>query len=178
MYFNPSDTFQKAIRDKDIAALRALLIGIIGADPTFATNEYDDAYEFIQEKSIELNGEVLQIEETYKKQEGEYEKEDGWDEKYFQMQLLWFRYNFAPKERLKLIKEIGSQVYANKPTLGKSKKKNIEEQKKEKLKKDIVAITSGSDNKEIRVFSKKKNFWWLVVLVIVLLVLVCYLILK
>lgn len=176
MYFNPSDTFNKAIQNKDVGALRALLVGIIGSDPTFVTGEYDEAREYIKAKSDEIHGELLQIEEPYKKQEDEYEKEDDWDEDFFQMQLLWLRYNFAPKERLDLIKKIGYAVYENKPTLGKSKRKSVGEQKTEPLKKGKVAIATGGDNKKIRLFSKAwfaKNCWWIVPLAIGVIVVIC-----
>ena len=43
MYFNPNETYKKAILSKDVGALRALLVGIIGSDPTFATTEYEEA---------------------------------------------------------------------------------------------------------------------------------------
>lgn len=182
MYFNPSDTYQKAILNKDVGALRALLVGIIGSDPTFATTEYKEARKYIKEKSVELNGELLRIEEAYIKQEDEYEKAGGWDEEYFQMQLLWLRYNFAPKERLALIKEIGCSVYENKPTLGKSKKKSVEEQKAEELtKKGKVVMATGGDNREIRLFSKAwfaKNCWWMIPLAIGVIVAICYFIFK
>lgn len=176
MYFNPSDTFNKAIQNKDVGALRALLVGIIGADPTFVTSEYKEARKYIKEKSVELHGELLRIEEPYKKQEDEYEKAENWDENFFQMQLLWLRYNFAPKERLDLIKKVGCEVYENKPTLGKSKRKSVDEQKTEALKKDRVVIATGDDNKKIRLFSKTwfvRKCWLIVPLAIGVIVAIC-----
>ena len=94
------------------------------------------------------------------------------------MQLLWFRYNFASKERLALIKEIGCSVYEDKPTLGKSKKKSIEEQKTEEVtKKDEVVMATGGDNSEIRLFSKAwfaRNCWWMIPLAIGVIVAIGY----
>ena len=85
------------------------------------------------------------------------------------MQLLWLRYNFATKERLPIIKEIGESVYKNKPTLGKTKKKNKVEQANKEKKEDVVMTTGGGQSK-IRLFSKEwfmKNYLWIIAIVAV-----------
>jgi len=124
-YFNPDLTYDEAIKKGEVGVLRALLTGIIGSDPTFATTEFDEACEYIKDKSVALNGKELVITEDYQKQEDEYETEERqWDEHYFQMNLLWLRDNFCLTERLNLIKKMGKKVYENKNTLGKSKERS------------------------------------------------------
>ena len=122
-FFNPDATYSNAIQNKDIGVLRALLTGIIGSDPTFATTEFDEAKRYIDDQSMAIYGEKLEITEAYKIQEDEVEEAE-WDEKYFQMNLVWLRDNFNLDNRLPKIKEIGQFVYKNKTTLGKSKIEN------------------------------------------------------
>ena len=56
----------------------------------------------------------LTIEEPYKLVEGEYtkEKKEEWDDKYYFYKADLLRHNFALKERLPHIKEIGKVVFA------------------------------------------------------------------
>lgn len=184
-YFNPEKTYDKAIREKEIGVLRALLTGIIGSDPTFVTTEFDEAFDYIKKKSIDFNGEELVLTEEYKKQEDEYEKEKGeWDEHYFQMNLVWLRDNFCLSKRLPLIKEIGMTVYKNKKTLGKSK----EESRRRSLVEDTTDRTGRSDSKKgqtvrpagggykknrlsgsflNRLPDLVKDYWWLVLIAFV-----------
>lgn len=122
-FFNPDATYSNAIKNKDIGVLRALLTGIIGSDPTFATTEFDEAKRYIDDQSMAISGEKLEITETFKIQEDEVEGAE-WDEKYFQMNLVWLRDNFNLDTRLPKIKEIGQFVYKDKTTLGKSKIEN------------------------------------------------------
>lgn len=144
-YFNPEETYDKAIREREKGVLRALLTGIIGSDPTFVTTEFDEALEYIKKKSTDYHGEELILTEEYQKQEDEYEKEtEEWDERYFQMNLVWLRDNFCLSKRLPLIKEIGKIVYKNKNTLGKSKAESR-----------CRAVTESSINRPVRPDSKK-----------------------
>lgn len=123
-YFIPNETFDNAIKNGEKGVLKALLIGIIGSDPTFSTTEYDEATAYVNAKSEKVNGSVLNLLEAYCKQEDEYEKaQENWDEEYYQMLLVWYRDNYAV-ERLSNIKTVGKEVYKNKPTLGKSKRHN------------------------------------------------------
>lgn len=123
-YFTPNNTFDSAIKNNEKGVLKALLIGIIGSDPTFATTEYDEATAYVKRKSNEINGITIELSEPYSEQEGEYTKsKDKWDEEYYQMLLVWYRDNYAA-ERLSNIKAVGKEVYKNKPTLGKSKLRN------------------------------------------------------
>lgn len=122
-FFNPDETYNNAIKNKDIGVLRALLTGIIGSDPTFATTEFDEAKRYIDDQSMAVNGERLEITEAYKIQEDEVDDAE-WNEKYFQMNLVWLRDNFNLDNRLPKIKKIGQVVYKNKTTLGKSKAEN------------------------------------------------------
>ena len=123
-YFIPNETFDNAIKNGEKGVLKALLIGIIGSDPTFSTTEYDEATAYVNAKSEKVNGSVLNLLEAYCKQEDEYERaQENWDEEYYQMLLVWYRDNYAV-ERLSNIKTVGKEVYKNKPTLGKSKRHN------------------------------------------------------
>lgn len=123
-YFYPNNTFDKCIKNKEKGTLRALLVGIIGSDPTFVTTEYDEAIDYIKRKSKEINGSPLELTESYVEQEDEYTlPREKWNEEYFRMMLLWYRDNFAD-ERLQLIKKVGKEVYKNKLTLGVAKKMN------------------------------------------------------
>ena len=120
MYFNASEAYNKAIKERDNVGLKALLVGIIGADPTFATTEFDEALKYIKDKSVEYNGEELVLDEDYKVQEGEYQSTE-WDEDYYKMKLVWLQDNFAIKERLLEIEKTGEKVFADKNTFGKLK---------------------------------------------------------
>lgn len=123
-YFIPNETFDNAIQNKEKGVLKALLVGIIGSDPTFSTTEYDEAAAYVKSQSEKINGRALNLLENYSKQEDEYTKtEEDWDEEYYRMLLVWYRDNFA-NERLSNIKTVGKAVYKNKPTLGKSKRQN------------------------------------------------------
>ena len=123
-YFTPNDTYDTAIRNKEKGVLRALLIGIIGSDPTFATKEYDEAVAYVKSQSEKLTGVEMNLSEPYQIQEDEYAKEQAeWNEEYYRLFLVWYRDNYA-QERFQTIKTVGKEVYKNKPTLGKSKLQN------------------------------------------------------
>ena len=123
-YFIPNDTFDNAIKNKEKGVLKALLIGIIGSDPTFATTEYVEATDYVKATSEKLNGSSINLSETFVEQEDEYTKTpDNWDEEYYRMLLVWYRDNYAD-ERLANIKCVGKEVYKNKLTLGKAKRQN------------------------------------------------------
>ncbi len=185
-YFNPNETYDNAICNGDLGALRALIVGIIGSDPTFATSEAAEAIRYIQVRSKELLGKKINLDENYIKQEDEYEKDiSEWDEKYFQMQLIWLRYNFARRYRIPKIKEIGKQVYKNKATLGKEKEKNVTRENdvkkdgmsknKTKGKKERVIVTTGDGNKLIRLSSNSqagKNFIWIIMAILGIIIII------
>lgn len=168
MFFYPNDTYIKAIENGEKGVLRALLVGIIGSDPTFATSEYVEARKFIKEKSISAIGMEMNLEETYLLQEAEYEKpKEQWDEAYFGMLLVWLRDNFATAERLPKIKEVGAWVYKDKNTLGKAKIQNksgisVEEEVKK-------GIGAGKGRKDYTPFTKAWwiRFGWIIVVAIV-----------
>lgn len=121
-YFIPSNAFVNAIKNEDKIAIRAVLVGIIGTDPTFATTEYEEAIAYIKAKSEKMNGRALNLSEIYNKLDGEYKlAKESWDEKYYHMLLVWYQDNYAEK-RLNHIKAVGKEVYKDKPTLGKSKR--------------------------------------------------------
>lgn len=123
-YFIPNDTFDNAIKNKEQGVLKALLIGIIGSDPTFATTEYAEATNYVKATSEKLNGCAINLSEPYIKQEDEFTMTpDNWDEEYYRMLLVWYRDNYAD-ERLINIKNVGKEVYRNKLTLGKAKLQN------------------------------------------------------
>lgn len=177
-YFIPNDTFDNSIRNKEKGVLRALLIGIIGSDPTFATKEYDEANAYVKSQSERINGSALNLFEAYQEQEGEYKKtqEEGWNEEYYQMLLVWYRDNYA-NERLQSIKEVGKEVYKNKPTLGKSKQQNRVTQQivpkqnagrntQSQKKVPVVRLTGNDMGKEWLTIIEwfKQNWWWIAVI--------------
>lgn len=173
-YFIPNETFDRAIQNKEKGVLRALLIGIIGSDPTFATSEYEEASAYVERKSESFNNAVLNLNESLQKQEGEYqETKDGWSEEYYQMLLVWYRDNYAD-ERLQTIKEVGKDVYRNKPTLGKSKKQNrlsqqvtsktINTRDGQPCTKDTVVRATGNDEgkERLAVTDWLRKNWWMI----------------
>lgn len=169
MFFIPDETYKNAIINKEKGILRALLVGIIGADPTFATTEFEEAKNYIKEESIRQNGIELILEQEYIKQEDEYVKEETeWDEAYYQMQLVWLRDNFALSERMPKIKKIGAIVYQNKKTFGKSKfqyrNSGGSSVNASTAKKATVVRATDNDQAETRLLSKKK-MWWVVIIV-------------
>lgn len=186
-YFNPEETYDKAISEREKGVLRALLTGIIGSDPTFVTTEFDEALEYIKKKSTDYHGEELVLTEEYQKQEDEYEKEaEEWDERYFQMNLVWLRDNFCLSKRLPLIKEIGRRVYKNQKTLGKSK---VESRRRvvtgssmngslhpDSKKGEAVRTTGGGGDKKSRlsgsILDIIKGYWWVALIVVILIALV------
>ncbi len=179
-YFNPEGTYDKAIREKEVGVLRALLTGIVGSDPTFVTTEFEEAVKYIRNRSIDFNGEELILTEKYQKQEDEYEKaEEEWDEHYFQMNLVWLRDNFCLDKRLPLIKRVGKVVYKNKKTLGKSKAESrrrasvdntLQRQMRSDSKKGkAVRTAGGGSEKKDRLsgsfLDKAKDYWWIILIV-------------
>lgn len=189
-YFNPEETYNNAIRKKEIGVLRALLTGIIGSDPTFVTTEFEEAVNYIKNKSIDYNRGELILTEEYKKQEDEYEKEAGeWDEQYFQMNLVWLRDNFCLSKRLPLIKEIGKTVYKNKETFGKSKAAcrqqistesgEVDRTVRSDSKKGQAVRTAGGSSYEKdqlpgSFLGKVKDNWWIILIILLLIYLVVF----
>lgn len=143
-YFIPNDTFDNAIKNKEKGVLKALLIGIIGSDPTFATTEYAEATDYVKATSEKFNGSAINLSEPYVEQEDEYTKTpENWDEEYYRMLLVWYRNNYAD-ERLTNIKNVGEEVYKNKLTLGKAKLQN------RTSKKAPIVMTTGNDVRKTR----------------------------
>lgn len=159
-YFIPNDTFDNAIKNKEKGVLKALLIGIIGSDPTFATTEYAEAADYLKATSEKFNGSTIDLSEPYVKLEDEYTKTpENWDEEYYRMLLVWYRHNYAD-ERLTNIKSVGKEVYKNKLTLGKAKRQNRMSPQKDTgnktssnahlSKKAPVVMAAGNDVKKAR----------------------------
>lgn len=167
-YFIPNDTFDNAIRNNEKGVIKALLIGIIGSDPTFATTEYDEATAYVKSKSAVVHGASFNLSEPLCKKESEYEKSpEDWDEEYYRMLLVWYRDNYAD-ERLSNIKAVGKEVYKNKPTLGKSKRHNRMMSQKQTenyaTKKAPVVMATGNDRRTARLpISEwfKQNWKWI-----------------
>lgn len=180
-YFIPNETFDNAIKNKEKGVLKALLIGIIGSDPTFSTTEYKEATAYIKAKSAKMNGSTLNLSENYNKQDDEYElPKENWDEKYYQMLLVWYRNNYAVT-RLDNIKMVGKEVYKDKPTWGKYKCNNRLMAQKQAArnkqsntkspKKDMVVMAAGNDAEHTRLHVGKwikKNLKWVVFFIIVI----------
>lgn len=176
-YFIPNETFDNAIKNEEKGVIKALLIGIIGSDPTFSTTEYEEATAYVKDKSEKMNGSVLNLLEAYSKQEDEYAKpQESWDEEYYQMLLVWYRDNYAA-ERLSNIKTVGKEVYKNKPTLGKSKRHNRLIAQKQTApstsggaqfpKKAPVVMATGNDVRNTRLTIAewfKQNWKWVAII--------------
>lgn len=117
-FFEPTQEVDKYINNKDIHALRGIIVGIINRDPTFATKRYAEALNYIK-GSLDIWDDVSE------KLPGEYELErDKWDKEYFRKQLAWLFQNFT-HERAEIIEEIGKYVYANENTWGKQEAENF-----------------------------------------------------
>lgn len=165
-YFYPSATYDEAIRSNDKAAIKTLLIGIIGSDPTFETTEYEEASSYIEKKYKEFHGDDLKLTQEYAEQEDEYNTEDinEWTEEYFGLNLVWLRDNFAMNKRLERIKRVGAVAFKNKQTLGKAKKKQFEASEKTIKKNKVVPITT-SDN---------RSKWMLFIIGLVVIILIVF----
>lgn len=186
-YFIPNDTFDNAIKNKEKGVLKALLIGIIGSDPTFATSEYDEAIAYVKATSEKINGSSINLSETYAKQEDEYSKaQENWDEEYYRMLLVWYRDNYAD-ERLTNIKSVGKEVYKNKLTLGKAKRQNRVAPQKEitskastnthLAKKAPVVMAAGNDVRKTRlpiIEWLKQNWKWVALITFVIAVIAAF----
>ena len=135
-YFKPTGAMETAIQEKDKEVLRALLVGIIGSDPTFETTEFDEALEYIKGKGINLN-------ESYKEQDGQKitHDEKEWTREYFGLNLVWLKDNFELRIRLKHLKTVGKHVYKDTKTMGKMRKEQFEK------KQIAVETTSGDKSK-------------------------------
>lgn len=170
-YFYPNETFDTAILKNDKGVLKALLVGIIGSDPTFATDEYSEALQYISNKSSVI-GRHINLEEEYAQQEDEYkiENEQDWTEEYYQMNLVWLRDNFSTKTRLPLIRTVGKYVYRNRSTMGKAKVKQNSEPEKEKI---VRATVDDYDEKRLQpIWIKVLNWGGVAALIVVIYVLV------
>lgn len=155
-HFTPNVTYDNAIKNEEKGSLKALLISIIGSDPTFATTEYEEALAYIEDTSKKLNGHSINLFERYDTQNGEYEKaRECWNEEYYGMLLVWFRDNFS-SERLEIIKQVGKVVYKDKTTLGKVKFNN---RKTETQKSVGIEKHQSTVNKKISGLETPKGNW-------------------
>ncbi len=170
-YFIPSAAFDNAIKNKEKVALKAVLVGIIGSDPTFATTEYDEATAYVKAESEKIHGSAIELTEVYTRQEDEYTKsQEKWDEEYYGMLLVWYQDNYAD-ERIPNIKAVGKQVYKNKLTLGKAKRQSRQPQQNEtanksyadthSLPKAPVVMATGNDVRQTRlpIVNRLKQFF-------------------
>jgi hypothetical protein len=169
-FFVPSSAYKDAINNKDKGALKALLVGILGLDPTFETTEFNEAISFINDESIRIHGERIVLDEFYKKQEDEYyiDNENDYTESYYGLNLVWLRDNFSVKERVPMIKKIGFVVYKDKPTMGKTKRKQQDLRKGNVIKNTVAIPTSTSGNKSkwlLFVEFIKRRWWWIFIIV-------------
>ena len=172
-FFRPNEVFDNAIENEEHGVLKALLIGIIGADPTFATTEYEEALEYIKERSEIKNGEAINLSEARSTQGDEYKKgPESWDEEYYRMLLVWYRDNYAD-ERLDYIKEVGKVVYKDKVTWGKSRAEIRETDRNQtskarkissRKKKDIMlrAINNDTNKKRVPIITWFQHNWRLI----------------
>lgn len=119
--FKPDDILQDAILKRNISAIKTCLINFIKFDPIFESNTFEEALKYVNDKNININV-------SYNKQSDEYKREDRskWDREYFYLLTEWFRRNFAVKERLPHIKEVGAVVFGGK-SRGNNRNENIED---------------------------------------------------
>lgn len=117
--FKPTQAIEQYINNKDTQALRGIMRGIIHSDPTFATGKYEEALDYISNRLDIWDVEAKQLPGEYKL------ARDEWNEEYFYKQLAWLSQNFTC-ERVRIIKEIGKYVFANKDTWGKQELKNFQ----------------------------------------------------
>lgn len=104
--FRPSNNLLKAIKEQDKTGIKSSIVYLIKTDPTFEKNDVEEAINYVNRQGI-------QICEEYKVQDGENLEEDKtkWTEHYFYLITNWLADNFAPKERLPHIKEVGKSVF-------------------------------------------------------------------
>lgn len=119
-FFESTQDIERYIERGDKDSLRAILIGIINRDPTFATKRYEEALDYISSKCLDLWDE-------WKNVAGEYKlPEKQWNKEYFRMQLAWLSQNFNT-ERVSYIQKVGERVYAAEHTWGKEEKRAKEQ---------------------------------------------------
>ena len=97
----------KKLPSEDVNEIRKSLVKTL----KFDRNNFDR----VLKKTLQYaKSKGLTIEEPYKLVEGEYTKEktEEWDDEYYFFKADLLKYNFALKERLPHIKEIGKVVFA------------------------------------------------------------------
>ena len=118
-YFQSNEDIDTYIREKNISALRFIIMGYVNRDPTFATTRYVEAIDYLSDKVDIWDKKTIRV-------SGEYTlPEDNWNEKYFTDYLLWLKENFT-KERVEEIKKIGKYVFNEKITSGKEEAENFQ----------------------------------------------------
>lgn len=90
---------------KNINNIRTAIIGIISADPTFSTGEFENAIKYVEKNNINLfetfdNKEFPPIQTV----------ESKWDKSYFAKATIYCENNFC-HERIKHLEAVGKQVF-------------------------------------------------------------------
>lgn len=103
--FTPSETLRYAIEKKDKVSIKSCLTFMIKTDPTFKTNNFNNALNYVESKGIS-------IKEPYKLMPDEEVIEDKskWTEKYFYYAVNMLEENFA-LSRIPHIKAVGKAVF-------------------------------------------------------------------
>lgn len=118
--FTPNERLENSVNEKNTVLIKAALTLIIkNDDPTFKTDDFNEAVKYVESKGIT-------IQEPYKLMAEEYEIADnaGWTQKYFYYKTNMLEENFAPAERIPHIKDVGKYVFGNVENPGKAPRKN------------------------------------------------------
>lgn len=108
MKHKPSKDLKESVQRKDIKAIKESLVDILKHE----RNNYDNFYAAL--RYVESKNMIDKITDTYKLIEAEKTKErNEWDKSYYLYKTFLLEDNFALKERLPHIKEIGKVVFAD-----------------------------------------------------------------
>ena len=103
---------RKAIEHKDVADIKNILTAKLDLDPRFETGAFDADLKYLQADHPDIYKELV---EPYRRLdelgEGSKLKKEEWSKTYFHTLTEWLRANFAPNERVPLIKQVGEAVY-------------------------------------------------------------------
>ena len=122
--FIPDEILEKSVREKNIGAIRTCLVNFIHFDPMFKTPDFKNALEYVESKNIS-------IKVSYEKEIDEYKLQDpkDWNTQYFFLLTEWLRRNFAVKDRIPHIREVGRVAFKDRFQLAEESNKIEQTQK-------------------------------------------------